>query len=253
MTDLLTTRQLQEILKVDRTTIYRMIEKGRLPAVKVGNQWRFPRQAVEDLLSLPIAAMPQQADVVAKGQITHVARILPLECVQLIQDAFAEVLGTMIVITDMQGAPVTRISHPCGLYAALQTMPTAKQLCRQTWLKVASSPSIEPQFVPCHLGLLCARGLVRIGNELQAAVVLGGIAPETWPPPEEKIAALAEEMAIDPAVLQTHIREVFYLDTVERRTLLTFVQRIADIIAYIGNERSLFLNRLRNIAELTSL
>ncbi len=37
MAEFLTTRQLQEILHVDRTTIYRMAEAGRIPAVKVGN------------------------------------------------------------------------------------------------------------------------------------------------------------------------------------------------------------------------
>ena len=47
MTDLLTTKELQAILHVDRTTIYRMAESGRLPAVKVGGQWRFPRQQID--------------------------------------------------------------------------------------------------------------------------------------------------------------------------------------------------------------
>ncbi len=50
MTDLLTTKELQAILHVDRTTIYRMAESGRLPAVKVGDQWRFPRQQIDGWL-----------------------------------------------------------------------------------------------------------------------------------------------------------------------------------------------------------
>lgn len=47
MDDLLTTRQLQELLQVDRITIYRMLNDGRLQGFKVGGQWRFSRQAVE--------------------------------------------------------------------------------------------------------------------------------------------------------------------------------------------------------------
>jgi excisionase family DNA binding protein len=50
MTDLLTTRQVQEILKVDRITIYRMLQDGRLKGVKIGQQWRFARREVERLL-----------------------------------------------------------------------------------------------------------------------------------------------------------------------------------------------------------
>ena len=41
MADLLTTSQVQDRLQVDRTTIYRMIDAGHLPAIRVGKQWRF--------------------------------------------------------------------------------------------------------------------------------------------------------------------------------------------------------------------
>ena len=50
MDDLLTTRQLTDLLQLDRTTIYRMLNDGRLPAVRVGGQWRFSRQAIEALM-----------------------------------------------------------------------------------------------------------------------------------------------------------------------------------------------------------
>ncbi len=43
MTELLTTRQVQALLHVDRTTIYRMVESGELPRWCVGKQWRFAR------------------------------------------------------------------------------------------------------------------------------------------------------------------------------------------------------------------
>ena len=59
MADLLTTKELQEILNIDRTTIYRMAESGRVPAVKVGNQWRFPKQQIETWLQRQsVAALP---------------------------------------------------------------------------------------------------------------------------------------------------------------------------------------------------
>ena len=47
MPDLLTTTQVQDLLQVDRTTIYRMVESGRLPAIRVGKQWRFSRPEIE--------------------------------------------------------------------------------------------------------------------------------------------------------------------------------------------------------------
>jgi len=63
MSDFLTTRQLQEILHVDRTTIYRMADGGRIPAVKVGNQWRFPRRSIEGWLKTQNAVGATVPDV----------------------------------------------------------------------------------------------------------------------------------------------------------------------------------------------
>ncbi|HEX9074887.1 MAG TPA: helix-turn-helix domain-containing protein, partial [Anaerolineae bacterium] len=50
MDDLLTTKQLMDLLHLDRTTIYRMLNDGRLPGVRVGGQWRFSRQTIDGWL-----------------------------------------------------------------------------------------------------------------------------------------------------------------------------------------------------------
>ncbi len=42
MTEMLTAKDVQELLQVDRSTVYRMAETGKLPCIKVGKQWRFP-------------------------------------------------------------------------------------------------------------------------------------------------------------------------------------------------------------------
>ncbi|MFQ5681699.1 MAG: helix-turn-helix domain-containing protein [Candidatus Binatia bacterium] len=44
---LLTTEQVAEYLNVDKFTVYRLLARKRLPAFKVGNQWRFKRKMVE--------------------------------------------------------------------------------------------------------------------------------------------------------------------------------------------------------------
>jgi len=91
MTDLLTTREVKELLKLDRTTIYRMLKQGRLSGVRVGQQWRFTRQAVEALLRGEHAGEPApvpEQPAAAPGALA--VDILPLHCVQPIQDVFAE-------------------------------------------------------------------------------------------------------------------------------------------------------------------
>ena len=48
--DILTIRQLSEYLMVSEKTIYRMLDKGLLPAVRVGAQWRFRKRDIDTWL-----------------------------------------------------------------------------------------------------------------------------------------------------------------------------------------------------------
>src|SRR5512136_3000685 len=118
MSDMLTAKEMQDLLQVDRSTIYRMAEAGQLPAIKVGKQWRFPGDQLESWLKArAVAPEPPSAvgsahnvPVLSGGAHRHISSLLPLECVQLIQDIFAETAGVMMVVTDMEGNPVTRVS-----------------------------------------------------------------------------------------------------------------------------------------------
>ena len=58
--DMLTAREVQDLLQVDRSTIYRMAEDGRLPAVKVGKQWRFPPEEINKRFQIEITAPAAQ-------------------------------------------------------------------------------------------------------------------------------------------------------------------------------------------------
>ena len=45
--NLLTIDELARYLKVDKFTIYRLLAQKRIPAFKVGNQWRFQRAMID--------------------------------------------------------------------------------------------------------------------------------------------------------------------------------------------------------------
>lgn len=45
--DILSIRQLSEYLMVSEKTIYRMLERNRLPAVRIGAQWRFRKRDID--------------------------------------------------------------------------------------------------------------------------------------------------------------------------------------------------------------
>ena len=277
MADLLTTSQVQDKLRVDRTTIYRMVEDGRLPAIRVGKQWRFQEDEIERWLQArgaslpaPLGNGPTSAETAAPVSVSasaaaaaaggmpapataHLSEILPITCVQLIQDVFAEMLGVMLVITDMQGRPVTQMSNPCGFFVAATQKAGMAAACAQTWQGLAGSVSLEPRFIPGEMGLLCARALIRLRSELKGMVVMGGIAPESWPPSEEQIAATARELSVESATLQANLSAVYQMDKAQREWTLRFIQRIADVFSHIAEDRSLIIGRLQAIALLTSL
>ena len=49
-TPLMTIEELGEHLRVTKRTIYRMLKRGAIPALKVGSKWRFDREAIDKWL-----------------------------------------------------------------------------------------------------------------------------------------------------------------------------------------------------------
>ncbi len=44
---LLTTDQVAMYLKIDKFTVYRLVSQKKIPAFKVGNQWRFKKKLLD--------------------------------------------------------------------------------------------------------------------------------------------------------------------------------------------------------------
>jgi excisionase family DNA binding protein len=54
--DLLTTKQLAEYLQLSERSVYRLLDQGDIPALKVGGQWRFRKSALDEWLDVRVAA-----------------------------------------------------------------------------------------------------------------------------------------------------------------------------------------------------
>ncbi|HZD41510.1 MAG TPA: helix-turn-helix domain-containing protein, partial [Terriglobales bacterium] len=46
----LTVKELAQYLRVNQYTVYRLVSQKKLPAYKVGSQWRFKRTAIDEWL-----------------------------------------------------------------------------------------------------------------------------------------------------------------------------------------------------------
>jgi excisionase family DNA binding protein len=59
---LLTVKQVADYLKIDKFTVYRLVTQGKIPAYKVGSQWRFNKKLLEAWLrkNLNVVAREKQ-------------------------------------------------------------------------------------------------------------------------------------------------------------------------------------------------
>lgn len=56
---IMTTRELAEYIKLNEKTVLKMAQKGQIPGVKIGNQWRFHLTSIDNYLQDEIVHAPQ--------------------------------------------------------------------------------------------------------------------------------------------------------------------------------------------------
>lgn len=247
MDDLLTAKQLQEILRVDRTTIYRMLNDGRLTGIKVGGQWRFSRKEVDSLLS--------GAYQTEKRGPTLTTDVLPLHCVQPIQNVFAEIGGVGSVTTAPDGQLLTKISNPCSFCKLILQSESGQRACVASWQKLAAQPERPGKFVTCHAGLQYSHARIEVNNNLIAVLIAGQF--YTQKPDEAEEAARVERLAaaydIAPDALGQAAKDITVLDESRKARMGGWLEAVAHTFEDIAKERTLIVSRLRQIAEISKL
>ncbi|MBI4372788.1 MAG: helix-turn-helix domain-containing protein [Candidatus Omnitrophica bacterium] len=51
--DIWTLKEVAQFLKLSPLTVYRLTQKGAIPAVKVGSQWRYLKVNIQNLMKMP--------------------------------------------------------------------------------------------------------------------------------------------------------------------------------------------------------
>jgi excisionase family DNA binding protein len=196
--ELLTASEVQSILHVDRSTVYRMAESGRLPAIRVGKQWRFPADEILALVSeAPTSTGPTDSASPAGGADAYSAdspsstasgqppRVdLNTRAAAAVVEVAADLLGVMMVVTDMDGRPVTSIANPCPWFVTHGHDPEVMAACSAHWHDLANDNNFEPSFELGPAGFECARAFLRAGRELVGMVLVGGVCPPDQQDPQ---------------------------------------------------------------------
>jgi excisionase family DNA binding protein len=209
---LLTAQQVREVLDIDTSTIYRMASDGRLAAVKVGRQWRFPADQIERLVG-GATARPAEPAPSAKS----------VELEEAVVNMAAKALGVMMVFTDMNGEPLTPVANPCRRFESRAGDPTFVAECASEWRQFAEDPDLRPSFRLGMHGFECARSFVRSGTQLTGMVLVGGIATEGHSDPDLFVLTDSERAHVlaalpDTAVLLSRIAKAFETNNQSRST-----------------------------------
>ena len=247
MDDLLTTKQLQEILKIDRTTIYRMLSDGRLTGIRVGGQWRFPRNAIEQCLVNPKTAKA----LTAPENIEPCADVLPIDCLEPVQDVFAIAADVGAVTTGLDGKPHTIISNSCEFCNLILASPEGRRRCEASWARLANATS--PRIEQCHAGLSYARGRIQVDNKFVGMLFVGQFVSDASKRQALEISELARACSISETGLQTAAEQVRIVEPARNPWLLALLQKVTDTFSHIGQRQLDLILRLRQVAQIAKV
>ena len=245
MENLLTARQVQELLNVDRTTIYRMLKDGRLTGVKVSQHWRFSSREVNDILVGTVRTKKLETPLPENA--------LPLHCIQPVQDVFAEVAGVGALTTNNNGNPLTRISNPCDFCKLIMGSDEGRVACAESWRKLVAQEKASPEFTTCHAGLQYSRARIEVRGELIAILVAGQFYVQKPDAEEEnqRIAALAQKYHISKDLLIQASKQISVLSDRKLPQISGWLEKVATTFEQISSERVELTSCLRQIAEMS--
>lgn len=253
MNDLLTARQLQDLLQVDRITIYRMLDDGRLRGFKVGGQWRFERREIEAWLQGQQAG--QNGDLPSSSSTARPepsAHVLPLTCLRAIQAVCAEAMNVAAVTVDLDGTPLSGVSNSCEFCDLILSTDTGRGRCAEAWRRASHG-----QVQHCHAGLLCAGAPIAVNGQPVAVTAVCQFvtlqANGSEPAWAARLPELARELALPENELHAAAGRLRVIPESHVARIVALTGRMALTFEEIGQERLNLLGRLEKIAEMSKI
>jgi excisionase family DNA binding protein len=247
MGQLLTTKQIQELLKIDRVTVYRMLNDGRLKGVKVGNQWRFFESEIDRLMGEEKEKPEETSD---KEPVTD----FPAHCVQMVQEIFAGIIGIGAITVSLKGTPLTEPDNGNPFCKLMLSSPVGREACQNSWRSIALRTSGSPPFQVCHAGLGYMRSVVQM-NDQPTAWLIAGQFYLTPPDPEKERAwleQLAEKYDLPQESLSEAAKKIPVLKRSQQEQVQEWTPKVARTVQSILSERADLTDRLQRIAELSA-
>ena len=247
--ELLTTREVERLVRLNRVTIYRLIREGEFPAIKVGGQWRFPRSAIEAWLAKqasvnlpapsPEEGVPPLADLFSDSELRPVLK------------AFAEATGLSIAILDTDDQPVIECLECSPFCKAVQGTPQGAKACRESRIHPAEA---EHGLLICHAGLHYLTAPIEIEEQPVARVLMGPFVRDEvhLETIRQSLPDVAHRIGADAHLLLEHLHQVQRLTPEQVNMLLRLLSRVINTMVRLAYNRRKADQRLKEIARLAS-
>ena len=248
MSPLLTTHQVKDLLKVDRITIYRMLNDGRLKGVKIGKQWRFHRSEIEKLLGKPDSATSEETE-------EEILSEFPSGCVEKVEDLLAGILGIGVTTVNLRGEPLNKIVNSNSFCQLILSSESGRQACQAAWREPASANDDKSTFQVCPTGLCFFRSPVAISGRTVAWVISGQfrIASSDRGQEAAMIKSLSERHRIPRHSLEEALHNVHSLTQEQQIQVGAWTPCLAKTIQSILQERDSLTTRLKQISDLSAV
>lgn len=251
MDELLTTKQVQDLFKVDRITIYRMLDDGRIKGVKVGNQWRFAQSEIARLLGEPTNNNDDE------GQATPLIEVndFPVDCVEKLQEIFAGILGVGAISVNLDGEALTQPVFSNPFCKMMLSIPETHKACQESWRKIALKTTGDPVFHVCHAGLCYLRSPIKMDGQNVAWMVTGQyyITPHNAEKSAEAITTVAKKYNLDYEKIKLAAQEIPVLKHLQQQQVQKWAPKVTETVQSMLCERSDLVSRLEKIAEISAI
>lgn len=254
---LLTTRELEELLQLDRVTIYRMVKDGELPALRVGGQWRFSAEAIDAWLQGPRDEPAPQPARRAPGPELDSLRLddlIDLATLQAIQNQFAQLVNVAAFITDLDGQPLATCSRCSRFCQVIHSQPAGMAACQQSWRSIALLDQEGAAIHVCHAGIQYASAPVSVNDQRFGLVTAGQFLTEAPDPDDfrERALATGARLGVSGEALAEAVDSISIISHSQALQITALLQTIANTLSSIGYQSYQARQTLARIAQLTA-
>jgi PAS domain S-box-containing protein len=165
--------------------------------------------------------------------------LVDLSELQLIQDNFAETVGTSSVIFSPESEPLTEFSNPTGFCSLIQSTAAGKERCFQSFREMVEGAlkSEEPGIMYCfaHGGHFVAP--IIIGGEHKGTMFAGQFTPSKFSGGQlNDIRQIAVEIDVDPGTLLAEAGQMRVVREDAVRNYSSLLFQIVGVIAKLGSQ-----------------